>query len=78
METNVLDRLVRRLKLIGIDVTMTSNFPWIYLDTVNGKKITEKFFAKHGFTISFYPIRTGQEMKLFCSSKLFKIIRKYK
>lgn len=74
----ILDTLVRRLKLIGINITMEGNYPWIYLDTINGKKVTEKLFAKHGFTISFYPIREDQKMKLFDSSKLFQIIRKYK
>ena len=74
----ILDTLVHRLELIGINITMCGNYPWIYLNTVNGKKVTEKLYSKYGFTIAFCPIRKDQEMKLFDSSELFQIIRKYK
>ena len=47
----MIERFVRRLKAIGIEVTLVGNYPWVYLDTVNGKKVTEKFRAKHGFTV---------------------------
>lgn len=69
---------VNRLQKIGIKIELVGNFPWIYLDKVNDKKVTEKFQAKHGFTIAFLPIRKGQELKFTDIAEIFKIIYKYK
>jgi hypothetical protein len=70
--------LVNRLKKIGIEITMFGNYPWIYLDTVNGKKVTEKFEGNHGFTIAFSPIRTDQVLNFTDIGKIFEILRKYR
>ena len=78
MEDNVINRLVPRLRKIGIDVELFGNYPWIYLDKVNGNKVKEKFEANHGFTIAFLPIRNDQKMELTNIGEVFKIIRKYK
>ena len=80
MEDNVLDRLRRRLKKIGIDIEMAGNYPWIYLEKVNGNEIREEdyFYGNHGFTVAFLPIREGQKMELTDIKQVFKIIRKYK
>jgi hypothetical protein len=80
MENNVINRLVPRLRKIGIDIELFGNLPWIYLDKVNGNKVKrEDFFeGNHGFTIAFYPIRKGQVMELTDIRKVFEIIRKYK
>jgi len=68
---------VERLKKIGIDVTLVSNYPWIYLETINGKTVTEKYAANHGFTIAFLPIREEQEFKFTNITEIFKLIRNY-
>ena len=80
MEDNVINRLVPRLKKIGIEVQLSGNFPWIYLDYVNGNRIKKEdyYLGNHGFTIAFYPIKPGQTMELTDISRVFKIIRKYK
>ena len=80
MEDNVLDRLRRRLKKIGIEIEMAGNYPWIYLEKVNGNEIQEEdyFYGNHGFTVAFLPIREGQKMELTDIRQVFKIIRKYK
>ena len=78
MEDNVINRLVPRLRKIGIDVELIGNYPWIYLDTVNSNKVKEKFEANHGFTIAFLPIRNDQKMELTDIGKVFEIIRKYR
>jgi hypothetical protein len=75
---NVLNRLTRRLKLIGIEVELVGNYPWIYLDSINGKRVTERFEGNHGFTVAFLPIRPEQEMKLTDITEIFKLIRKYR
>lgn len=67
-----------RLLKIGIDIRMVGNYPWVYLDTVNGNKVKEKFMANHGFTVMFRAIREGQKDKFTDLREIFKIIRKYK
>ena len=80
MEDNVLNRLVPRLRKIGINIEMVGNYPWIYLEKVNGNRIKKDdyFHGNHGFTIAFYPIRKDQVMELTDIRKVFEIIRKYK
>jgi hypothetical protein len=79
-QDNVLNRLVPRLKKIGIDVRLVGNYPWIYLDEVNGNRIKKEdyFQGNHGFTIAFLPIREGQVMEITDIKKTFEIIRKYR
>ncbi len=76
-KNNVLDRLVSRLQKIGIEVELTGNYPWIYLDKINGVRVTEKFQGNHGFTVAFLPIRNDQKMEITNIGEVFKIIRKY-
>jgi len=44
---------IKRLKKIGIEIELAGNLPWIYLQRINGKHVTEKFMAEHGFTLAF-------------------------
>jgi hypothetical protein len=68
-----LSKLVDRLKKINIEIMMFGNYPWIYLDTVNGNKVKETFHANHGFDIMYYSQKDLIDIK-----ETFKIIRKYK
>jgi hypothetical protein len=70
--------LRNRLLKIGITIEMISNYPWIYLDKVNGNVVKEKYFANHGFTIGFNPARVGDVFSYTDLKEIFKIIRKYK
>jgi hypothetical protein len=72
-QDNVLSRLVPRLKKIGINIEMVGNYPWIYLEKVNGNRIQKEdyYCGNHGFTIAFLPIKPDIR-------EVFKIIRKYK
>lgn len=74
---NVINRLVPRLRKIGVDVELFGNYPWIYLDKINGNKVKEKFCATHGFTIAFVPLN-DDKMQLTDITEIFKIIRKYR
>lgn len=69
-----------RLLKIGIEIEMWSNYPWIYIEKVNGNEIAEEdyFYANHGFTVGFHPIRPGEEFKYTDIKRIFEIIRKYK
>lgn len=73
-----LDTFIRRLKKIGIETTYIGNYPWIYLDTVNGKKVKEKYEADWGFTIAFLPVRADRPLRFTDLSYIFEIIRKYR
>jgi len=70
--------LRNRLLKIGITIEMISNYPWIYLDKVNGNVVKEKYFANHGFTLGFNPARVGDVFSYTDLKEIFKIIRKYK
>lgn len=65
---------IDRLSKIGIEVTISGNYPWLYLSTINGRTVTEKFHANHGYTIGFY----SDNFKFLDITDLFKIIRKYR
>ena len=62
---------------LGIDIKLVGNYPWIYIDEINGKRVTEKFQGNHGFTIAFLPIRKDQEINFTDIREIFKLIRKY-
>ena len=68
---------VERLRRIGIDVKLSGNYPWVYIDKINGESVLEIFKAEHGFTLCFLPIREEQEFKFTDISEIFKLIRKY-
>lgn len=70
-------RLKERLQKIGIEIEISSNFPWVYLDKVNGNRVDEVFYLEHYFCIGFSPIKLGQ-FKFNDLSEIFKVIRKYK
>lgn len=66
---------VNRLKKIGIEVELIGNYPWVYLDKVNGKKVKELYLGNHGFTVFFLAIRPGEVHKMNDISIIFKLIR---
>lgn len=64
-----------RLKKIGIEVSMIGNYPWVYLDTVNGKRVKGTFEGDHGFTIFFRHSRIGGGDKITDIPTIFRKIR---
>lgn len=72
-----LETFVERLNKIGIQLELSANVPWIYIDKINGKKVKERFLANHGFTVAFTPVAYGSQMKFTDLKEVFKIIRKY-
>ncbi len=77
MEKDKLTVFVDRMKRIGIDIELFSNIPWIYINSINGKRVTEIFEANHGFTIAFLPVRADQELAFTDITEIFKLVRKY-
>jgi hypothetical protein len=71
-------RFVERLKKIGIEVKLTGNYPWVYINEICGVRVKEKFEGNHGFTLIFLPVRNDSPPSEFTDiSETFKLIRKY-
>jgi hypothetical protein len=78
LTSDKITRFVERLKKIGIDVKLSGNFPWVYIDEICGKRVTETFEANHGFTLIFLPGRNDSPPSEFTDiTEIFKLIRKY-
>ena len=80
MGEDVISILVKRLRRCGIEIELSGNYPWIYLDKVNGNRIKqEDFTANHGFNIAWFGIKNDDIIKLAEDPKtIISIIRKYK
>lgn len=72
-----INSFVQRLKKIGITVELIGNYPWVYLDKVNGKKVKNKLYANHGFTVFFRATRVGHTDRITDIPLIFKEIRKH-
>lgn len=77
LNMDILDVFVKRMKKLNIDVELAGNYPWIYIDKINGKKVKEKFEGNHGFTIAFLPIRKEQKTEFTDIGEIFRLVRKY-
>lgn len=59
---NQIDVFHNRLLRIGINTQFSANYPWIYLDCVNGKKVRGKYFGNHGFTAFFQQLDSSYKI----------------
>ena len=59
-----------RLKKIGIEITLIGNYPWIYFNTINGKRVKEKLGSDYGFVVFI-------GSNFINGSDTFDLIRKY-
>ena len=77
---NEIQIFINRMKKIGIDLELSGNVPWIYLDKVNGNRIKpEDYSANHGYTIAWHPVKLGEKPHLDSNIKrTINIIRKYR
>lgn len=75
-----LDIFRKRMLKLGIELEMWSNYPWIYIDKVNGNRIKHEdyFHGNHGFTIGFHPSKPDQEFDFTDIGEIFKLIKKYR
>lgn len=65
-----INNLKRRLSAIGIDLEYGLNYPWIYLEYINGIRVKEKYHSQHGYTIAYL-----HKPKLLNRRGLFKFLR---
>ena len=77
-DTVALDSFRRRMIKLGINIEFVGNYPWVYIEKINGKIVTERFCGNHGFTVCFLPIRPGQKMELTDIGEIMKLVRKYR
>lgn len=68
---------VKRMEKLGIDIKLVGNYPWIYIDEIDGKRVTEKFQGNHGFTIAFISLKKEQDVNFTDIGEIFRLIRKY-
>jgi hypothetical protein len=66
--------LSARLKKIGVELKISGNYPWVYLDEICGKKVKENKDSEHGWVIGY----RNNYFKFSDTKELFKLIRKYK
>lgn len=72
-----IESFVKRMERVGVKVELVGNYPWIYIDRINGKKVTERYLGNHGFTLCFLPLR-DQKTEFTDITEIFKLIRKYR
>lgn len=72
-----LEIFIERLKKININLNLSANYPWIYIDSINGIKVKEKQYSDYAWTIGFYPIRRDENFKFYNLDETFKLIKKY-
>lgn len=78
---NEINIFCKRMEKIGIKIQLVGNYPWIYLDSVNGNRVQREDFvnANHGFTIGWSGIKLDSKPHLIEDRALiFKMIRKYR
>ncbi len=71
-----LNIFINRLEKININIKLEGNHPWIYIKSINNKRVKEKFQANHGFTLAFK--KSGNGLIFTDLSEIFKLIRKYR
>ena len=73
-----LDIFHSRMKKLGIDIYLVGNYPWIYLNEINGKTVKEKLSSEYGFVLGWMPVKYNDDKFSFNNLKeIFKLIRKY-
>lgn len=76
-DNELIDTFVNRLKRVGVDVEICLNVPWVYIDKINGKRVTETFEGDHGFTVAFFPVSLKYKACFTDITEIFNLIRKY-
>ena len=73
---SLISTLIERCKYLSIELELHGNYPWIYLHSVNGNIVKERFQANHGFTA--FTLGMDNTTRWSDRREVFKIIRKYR
>ena len=71
----IINSFTNKLRRIGIHVELAGNYPWIYLDKVNGIQVRERFEANHGFTAFYLPVKNSLPIHFSDTRSVFQKIR---
>ena len=72
-----LERFINRISKLGIEIELDANIPWVYVKTINNKKVTEKSKSEYGFVIGYLPIRNNEDFVFSDLNEFIQLIRKY-
>lgn len=72
-----METFLKRLKKLGIELQLIGNYPWVYIDKIQGIRVTEKLDSEHGFVLGHSSIRKGQQFTFNNITETFKLIRKH-
>lgn len=79
---DILKVFIERMQKLGIEVKLSGNYPWIYIDEINGKRVKEEdyYLGNHGFTIafSFSKSKSDKQMDFTDINRVIQLIRKYR
>lgn len=70
---NNLYTFIERLRKLNINIILVSNYPWVYIESINGKIIKETYQS----IIGYFPIKPNQPFRFTNIKELFKLIRRY-
>jgi len=71
-----LQTFIRRMNKLGYKLQLNFNFPWIYLQSINGEIVKEHQFSEHGWTIAISPFNS-EKVNFINLKNTLKLIRKY-
>lgn len=74
---NTIDVFCRRLNRIGVKVELVANYPWVYIVSINGDSVKERYMGNHGFTAFWFPVKVGDEVKFTNRQQVFSLLRRY-
>lgn len=73
---NKIDTFIKRMAKIDIKIELFGNYPWVYIDTINGIRVTERFEGNHGFTVAYLGLY--EDTRFTDITEIFNLIRKYR
>lgn len=65
---------INRLKKLNIKLELFGNYPWIYIDKIDGKKVKEKHASDWGFVLGY----RNEGFVFEDIGKIFELLRNYK
>lgn len=70
-----LDGIITKLHKAGVNIQLLINYPWVYIDKINNRKVIEKYNSEHGWVVGIY---NKNKFKIDNIKEFFNLIRKYK
>jgi len=62
-----------RMESLGIYLELSLNYPWVYIDKINGQRVKEGCYSEHKFTLAL----VNNRVRFVNLPLTFRLIRKY-